>query len=194
MTTTMLSGAFKTSELPKLAAEPVTVTVSRAVVPGREAEFENWAAHMAGRLEAFPGSLGAGVLRPGVEGGDYHLIFRFTDAMSLRMWERSPQRAVLLAELDGVVAETRVQRTVGVQQWFDLPDRAEPSRALWKHVFGDVAWVFPVALASSIVVAPYLTKLPIELRTLASAGLITLVMRTAVGPVRKRVRDRRSFG
>jgi uncharacterized protein len=149
---------------------------------------------MAERLEAFPGSLGAGVLRPGEVGGDYHLIFRFADALSLRLWERSPQRTVLLAELDGVVAETRVQRTVGVEEWFELPDRAEPSRALWKHVFGDVAWVFPVALTTSILVAPYLAKLPIELRTLASAGLITLVMRTAVGPVRKRVRSRRTFG
>jgi antibiotic biosynthesis monooxygenase (ABM) superfamily enzyme len=148
---------------------------------------------MSTKVEAFPGSLGAGVLRPGVEGGDYHLIFRFTDALSLRLWERSPQRARLVAELDGLVGETRVQRTVGVEEWFDLPERAEPSRALWKHVFGDVAWVFPVALTSSIVVAPYLAKLPLSLRTLASAGLITLVMRTAVGPVRKRVRSRRTF-
>lgn len=195
MTTTVLSGAFDTAELPKLAAEPVTVTVSRSVIPGREADFEEWAARLAARLDAFPGSLGAGLLRPGADGGSYHVVFRFADALSLRLWERSPQRAALLAELDGIVEtqETRVQRTVGVDEWFGLPDRAEPPRGFWGSVFTDVAWVYPVALAMSLVVAPYLVRLPLELRTLASAGLITIVMRAAVGPFRKRLRSRRRF-
>ena len=195
MTTTVLSGAFSTAELPKLASEPVTVTVSRTVMTGREADFEQWAESVTDRIESYPGSLGAGVLRPGVEGGQYHVVFRFNDALSLRMWERSPQRATLLAELDSVVhSETRVQRTVGVEEWFELPARAEPPRTFWASVFTDVAWVYPVALTSSLVVAPYLARMPIEVRTLLSAGVITVVMRSAVGPMRKRLRSRRRFG
>jgi uncharacterized protein len=193
MTTTTLSGSFDTSELPKLAANPVTVTVSRAVAPGKEIEFENWAETITTRLSAYPGSLGAGLLRPGPEGGDYQMVFRFADAMSLRLWERSEQRTELLAEIDPIVTETRVQRTVGVEEWFDLPDRAEPTRRFWHRVFTDVAWVYPVAIVVSLFVAPYLARMPIEVRTLLSSGLITIVMRAGIGPLRKRLRSRRSF-
>jgi uncharacterized protein len=194
MTMMTLSGRFDTSELPKLAADPVTVTVSRAVSPGKEVEFENWAETITTRLSSFPGSLGAGLLRPGPDGGDYHMVFRFKDALSLRLWERSPQRAALLDEIDPIVTETRVQRTVGVEEWFDLPDRAEPQRSFWKRVFSDVAWVYPVAIVVSLFVAPFLARMPIELRTLLSSALITVVMRAGVGPFRKRLRSRRTFG
>jgi uncharacterized protein len=195
-TMTALSGAFDTSELPKIAAEPVTVTVSRTVVPGRETDFEAWAETLTARVEHFPGSLGAGVLRPGPDGGPYHVIFRFKDALALREWERSPQRLVLLSKLEGIVEvdETRVQRTVGVDSWFGLPERAEPRRGFVKSVFTDVAWVYPVALTSAFVVAPHLTPLPVQVSTLLSAGLITVVMRGGVGPMRKRLRSRRRFG
>ena len=61
-------------------------------------------------------------------------------------------------------------------------------------MFTDVAWVYPVALTSSLVVAPYLARMPIGVRTLLSAGVITVVMRSTVGPMRKRLRSRRRFG
>jgi uncharacterized protein len=189
-----LSGNFNTAELPRLAADPVTVTVSRSVAPGKEIEFENWAETITTRLSAFPGSLGAGLLRPGPDGGDYQMVFRFKDALSLRLWERSPQRAALLDEIDPIVTETRIQRTVGVEQWFDLPDRAEPTRKFWHRVFTDVAWVYPIAIVVSLFVAPFLARMPIEVRTLLSSALITVVMRAGIGPLRKRLRSRRSFG
>jgi uncharacterized protein len=194
MTDVMLSGAFHTSELPKLASEPVTVTVSRTVLPGREQAFETWAQAVARRIETFPGALGAGVFRPGAVGGDYQIVFRFEDALSLRLWERSPQRARLLAEADSIVSETRVQRTVGVEQFFDLADRAEPARSWWKRIVADVLWVYPVALAAGVLMTPLLNPLPMEARTLLSALTITVVMRMAVGPFRKHLRSRRSFG
>ena len=189
-----LSGTFDTKELPKLAADPVTITVARTVLPGKEADFEAWAEAITGRLSEFPGSLGAGVLRPGVEGGDYHIVFRFVDALSLRFWERSPQRTALMDELEDLVTETRIQRTVGVEEWFELPGRAEPPRGFLGNVATDVAWVYPVALASSIFVAPFLARLSVGVRTLLSALLITVVMRAGVGPIRKVLRSRRRFG
>jgi hypothetical protein len=169
------------------------VTVSRSIALGREAEFGQWAELMAERARSFPGSLGAGVLQPGPDGGDFQIVFRFVDGLALRMWERSPQRAALLAEADQFVTSERVQRTVGVEAWFDLPSRSEPSRPLWHRIVTDVLWVYPIALLASVFVAPLLARLPLEARTLLSAGLITLVMRIAVGPMRSRLRSRRQL-
>lgn len=190
---TLLSGPFDTAQLPRIAAAPVTVTVARQVAPGREAEFAVWAEQMAVRARAFPGSLGAGVLHPGPDGGDWQIVFRFVDGLALRLWERSPQRAVLLAEADEFVVSERVHRVVGVEDWFDMPTRSEPKRPLWHRIITDVMWVYPVAITASVFVAPVLARLPVVERTLLTTGLITLVMRLAVGPVRSRLRARRTM-
>jgi uncharacterized protein len=188
---TTLSGSFDTAELPRVASAPVTVTVSRSIAPGREADFEKWAEVMMEKARTFPGSLGAGLLWPGPDGGDYQIVFRFVDGLSLRLWERSPQRAELLAEADQFVISARVHRTVGVEDWFGLPARSEPRRPLWRRIVTDVLWVYPIALLVSIFVAPFLARLPVLERTLLSAVLITLAMRLAVGPFRSRLRARR---
>jgi len=194
MATNSLTGAFDTGRLPRIADEPVTVTVSRRPRPGREREFEAWVAAMAARVEDFPGNLGVGVLRPGQPNGEWHIVVRFVDGLSLRAWERSPQRAALLADVDALADDIRVQRTVGVDEWFGLAERAEPSRSHWRRLAGDLVWVYPVALGAGVFLSPFLAKLSLGLRTLASAGLITLIMQMAIGPVRKRVRARRRFG
>ena len=98
-----LTAPFATSELPRLGIDPVTVTVSRDIAPGREADFEAWAADAEQALVAFPGCLGVGLLKAGERGGRYHVVFRFTDLVALRRWERSPERLALLARLDELV-------------------------------------------------------------------------------------------
>jgi antibiotic biosynthesis monooxygenase (ABM) superfamily enzyme len=77
--------------------EPVAVTVARHVAPGREADFEEWAARLTGAGANFPGFLGAGLLRPGHVGEDWHVVFRFDSSKHLDAWERSPTRAAPLA-------------------------------------------------------------------------------------------------
>jgi antibiotic biosynthesis monooxygenase (ABM) superfamily enzyme len=190
----LLSGPFDTSELPRIGAEPVTVTVGRVVVPGKEAEFEAWAEAMSARLEQFPGSLGAGVLRPGEPGGEYQIVFRFVDALSLRAWERSPQRAAQLREVEGMVVETRVQRTVGVDDWFEAPARAAIRRPLAAHVAIDVAWGFPIVALVSIYLGPRLLELPFEVRTLLSMLVVTTAVKLGIDPIRGRLRRRRRLG
>ena len=186
-----LSGSFDTAQLPRIADEPVTLTVARRVKTGYEAEFLAWADDVLATVARFHGSLGAGVLHPGPDGGEYQIVFRFIDGLHLREWERSPQRLALMARAEHFVEGERLQRTVGVENWFDLSNRAEPKRSLWKRILTDVAWVYPVALLMSVFVAPLLARLPIEARTLTSAALITVVMRLAVGPMRTKLRSRR---
>jgi antibiotic biosynthesis monooxygenase (ABM) superfamily enzyme len=188
-----LSGPFDTAQLPRIAPEPVTVTVARTVAPGREAEYEAWTKDVIDTLSKFHGCLGAGVLHPGPDGGDHQFVFRFVDGIHLREWERSPQRATLMDRSRDFVTSERITRTVGVENFFELPDRAEPRRSLWRRIATDVAWVYPIGIASSLVVAPRIAELPLEVRVVISTLLITAVMRLAVGPLRSKLRSKRSM-
>ena len=188
-----LSGPFDTAQLPRIAPEPVTLTVARTVAPGREAEYEAWTKDVIDTLSKFHGCLGAGVLHPGPDGGDHQFVFRFVDGLHLREWERSPQRATLMERSRDFITSERITRTVGVENFFELPDRAEPKRRLWHRIVTDVAWVYPIGIASSVVVAPRIAELPLEVRVVISTLLITAVMRLAVGPLRSKLRSKRSM-
>ena len=191
--TLTLSGPFDTAQLPRIAPTPVTVTVARSVVPGFEAQYVQWTEEVVATLRKFHGCLGAGVLHPGPDGGEHQIVFRFVDGLHLREWERSPQRAALMRRAAGFVETERIQRTVGVDNWFELSTRAEPKRPLWGRIATDVAWVYPVAIVSSIVVAPRIAQMPFAVRVTISTLLITAVMRLAVGPLRSKLRSRRTL-
>ena len=188
-----LSGPFDTAQLPRIAGEPVTVTVARSIRSGSEAAYAEWADDALEVLAKVDGCLGAGVLNPGPAGGDHQLVFRFVDGVSLRAWERSPERAVLMERASEFVVSERITRTVGVENFFELPDRAEPKRSWWGRIVTDVAWVYPVAIASAFVVAPRIDRLPMELRVVISSLLITAVMRLGVGPLRSKLRAKRTL-
>jgi antibiotic biosynthesis monooxygenase (ABM) superfamily enzyme len=188
-----LTGPFDTGQLPRLAPYPVTVTVARTVAAGWEAEFMRWADEMVATARAFPGCLGAAVLHPGDAGGEYQIIVRFSDGMMLRVWEKSAIRNELMDRSDQFVTSARLQRTVGVDAWFEATGLAEPKRPLWKKLSIDVAWVYPVSLFMSVFAAPLLVKMPLGIRVLTSGAVITTVMHFLVLPIRKNLRARRTL-
>ncbi|MEP7202342.1 MAG: antibiotic biosynthesis monooxygenase [Ilumatobacteraceae bacterium] len=188
-----LSGPFDTGQLPRIAAHPVTVTVARTIAPGWEAEFLRWADELVGAVREFPGCLGAAVLHPGDAGGEYQIIVRFSDGLMLRVWERSAIRNELMDRSDKFVTGSRMQRTVGVEEWFNAAGNAEPKRPLWKKLSTDVAWVYPTALLISVFAAPLLVKMPLGVRVLVSIAFVTVLMEFIVLPIRKRRRARRRF-
>jgi uncharacterized protein len=188
-----LSGPFDTGQLPRLAPHPVTITVARTIAPGWEAEFLRWADEVVTAARDFPGCLGAAVLHPGAAGGEYQIIVRFSDGLMLRVWERSAIRNELMEQSDQFVTSMRLQRTVGVEEWFNAAGLAELKRPLWKKMSIDVAWVYPIALFFSLVVAPLLVKIPLGLRVLTSIAAVSIVMQFLVMPIRKRLRAKRHF-
>ena len=188
MTVAALTGPYDTSELPRMGAGPVTVTVSREIVPGRERDFEQMTQQLERDIVSFPGCLGVGVLRPGPAGGEYQIVFRFTDPVSLRRWERSAERAEALARMEPLIIDTRVQRVHGVEEFFELPSLVKPKQHWYRRLFGDVAWVFPVSLTVSLLISPHLVFLPLAPRVLSIVFIMTLLMSFAVEPFRGRVR------
>ena len=186
-----LTGPFDTGKLPRIAGEPVTVTVARRVEPGYEAEFLRWADQMVAAVQHAPGCLGAAVFHPGPDGGDYQIVVRFVDGLLLRQWERSAERDELMARAERFVITSRVHRTVGVEEWFEAGAHVVPKRPWWGRLFIDVAWVYPVSMLSALFVAPHLGNWPIGARVLVGAGLITLAIQAVVSPLRKKLRARR---
>lgn len=186
-----LSGPFDTAQLPRLAPDPVTVTVARTIEPGYEAAFLRWADELVTAVRQAPGCLGAAVFHPGQGGGEYQIVVRFHDGLTLREWERSAVRDELMRRADAFVVSARMQRTVGVQAWFEAAGHAQPSRPWWKRLFIDVAWVYPLSMVSALVMAPHLGTLPLAARVLIGATVITLAIQAFVSPLRKRIRRHR---
>jgi uncharacterized protein len=186
-----LTGSFDTSRLPRIASQPVTITVARTVQPGWEAEFLRWADELIGAAKAAHGCLGAAVFHPGVAGGEYQIVVRFANGLLLREWERSPVRNELMDRADAFVTGVRLQRTVGVDEWFEAAGHAVPKRVWWRRLLIDVAWVFPVAMAMSVFIAPWFVSLPMAARVLLGATIISGVVQVVVNPARKRLRGLR---
>jgi hypothetical protein len=73
--------------------DPVTLTVSRRVKRGREAEYETWLKGINQVAASFPGFCGVNVIRPSSNGqGEYVSIFRFDSYTNLKAWEESEIR------------------------------------------------------------------------------------------------------
>lgn len=153
---------------------PVTGVASRRVEPGREEEFEEWAAGILGAIKEFPGYLGSDVLRPGGgEDDEYRMIYRFDHASNLKRWEESEERRRWLTKARPLVREEKVQVLTGLETWFTLPSKpGEPSPPRYKMAV--VTWlaVFPTITAIFLLLSPVLNALPFLLRTL----LLTLIM------------------
>jgi hypothetical protein len=171
-----------TSRPAPAGGEPVTVTVARRVAPGREGEFEAWAEKLTRASALFPGFLGAGLLRPGRLGEDWHVVYRFDSTARLAEWERSPARARLLDEGEELMQTTAVHRTSGLETWFALPGRTAPAPPRWKMFLVSVAGIFALQLVLHLLLDPLVEGWPVTLRVAALAAPVTALMTWVVMP------------
>jgi antibiotic biosynthesis monooxygenase (ABM) superfamily enzyme len=168
---------------------PVTVLVTRRVLPGRSAEFE---ALMDGMTEAarnFPGHLSCYQIKPG--GGDrtYHALFAFDDKARLQAWLDSPERASWLERIAAVTFGDNSTRILcGLEGWFALPSqevKAPPPR----YKMALLAWsgIFPLVLVLTTVVGPVLRPISTVFSVLVITFLVVVLMTWAVMPLLTRL-------
>jgi antibiotic biosynthesis monooxygenase (ABM) superfamily enzyme len=162
--------------------EPVTVTVARRVQPGRVAEFEAWAAGLTGAAARFPGFLGAGLLRPGRVGEDWHVVYRFDTPTHLAAWEDSPARADELARGDGLMETVGVQRVTGLETWFALPGRTAPAPPRWKMFLTALVATYVLQLVVNVGAHALAGSWPLALRLALYVSLVTAAMTWLVMP------------
>jgi uncharacterized protein len=166
--------------------DPVTVTVARVVRPHRRQAFERWAAEVLQRAAAYPGNLGGTLLKPGPEGSEYHLVYRFRDDDSLAAWEGSYERREALEQLRDMVDDERYARVAGLDSFFTRPAAPGPR---WRSTVLTVAAVFAITSALQLLVLTHLDAWPWPLRSLLSACVVVVLLGYVVMP-----RLTRAFG
>lgn len=165
-------------------SEPVTVTVARVVRPDRREAFEREAAAVLGIAAAFPGNLGATLLRPGPGSSEYHLVYRFADDESLAAWEGSAERRRFLGRLRGIVEDERYARVTGLDSFFTRPATPGPR---WRLTALTIAVVFAITSLFQLVVVPHIDGWPVEARLLLSAVVVVLLLGHVVMPALTRL-------
>ena len=190
---TQLTGNLSTNQLRRISKHgSITVTVVRRVRPGSEAKITAWTDRVVSTLKHFEGCLGAAALETS-EKNEFHMVFRFIDGATLREWERSQERADLLEEIEDDVEEERVTSVAGEGAFLSSLAGARPRRPLVLRVLIDAAWIFPISLFWSYILAPWLGSMHPAVRTLVSAAVITFLAETALSPFRRKLRSQRGL-
>ncbi|PTA43585.1 antibiotic biosynthesis monooxygenase [Micromonospora sp. RP3T] len=177
-----------------MQAVPVTVAVSRRADPARTGEMVAWMRAGTALAESFPGFLGAGFVRSAPGSAEWHVMYRFADADTLRGWEDSPQRHWWLSSAQGIVEHTRVERRTGIEGWFDRPvdhvvetvGVAEPATPTapprWKQAVTIWLAFFPLSLTATLLTARFVADVPLAGRTLLMTLVLTPLMTYLVLP------------
>jgi NhaA family Na+:H+ antiporter len=71
--------------------DALSISITRRVLPGREAEFEDLLTTATEQASRHDGFLGARVFRPARGSRDYRVVFRFERESDLRRWKASPE-------------------------------------------------------------------------------------------------------
>ncbi|WP_371501073.1 antibiotic biosynthesis monooxygenase [Kitasatospora sp. NBC_00374] len=164
--------------LESAAGDEVTLFVARRVDPGHEDAFETWARGILGAAADHPGNLGTGLLRPAEPGAPWHLLLHFRDADSFGAWQGSPARAACFARVDGHHVEVARRELHGMEGWFATTAtgarRTPPAR--WKMAVASTVAIAPLTITANLLVTPHLAGLPVVLRSLLLAPVISSLM------------------
>jgi antibiotic biosynthesis monooxygenase (ABM) superfamily enzyme len=138
-------------------AEAITISISRIVKPGCEAEFERALHDFVQRSFGLPGQMGVHIMRPAPGSGsrEYGIIRKFDNLESLKEFRSSPeylewnQLAVELTEGGG-----RAQELGGLESWLTLPGASLRPLPKWKMGIATFLGVFPVATVLNLTIGP----------------------------------------
>lgn len=159
--------------------EPITVVISRRVIKGREAEFEQLSSQMTERAAHFPGYLGASMFRPAsAEDPEYRILFKFSDPDTLAAWQASSERNDLLEQIEPLLVEPSKTETIsGIVTWFTLPGH-NPVTPPPKYKMTVVSWLalYPTVTLIFLLFGPWLEQIPLLLRTLLITAVVMVCM------------------
>lgn len=178
-------------------AGPVTVSIARKAVAGREADYEAWISRVTAEVSHWPGYQGVNVLRPAAATDyAYVTIYRFASWETCHAFEKSEERARLLLDLEGMVeGDGEVKRVTGLEFWFDLPEvpaQIRPSPHKMALVVTVVA--YGVVMALNLSIGPLITGLPLWLKALIMVTAQVTLMTYVFMPQATRLLRRWLFG
>lgn len=164
----------------------ITVSITRTVKPGCEADFERALHEFVQRSLALPGQMGVHIMRPAPGSGsrEYGVIRKFASRDALMQFRTSPEYlewnelAVDLTE-----GNARIEELTGLESWFTLP--GAPLRALpkWKMAIATFLGVFPVAMILNLILGPAIRPWPFIVSSAVFNACVVALLTWVVMPL-----------
>lgn len=170
-------------------ASAVTVLVSRRVMPGHEAAFEQVSEAMTAVAQLFPGYLGGRQVRRDAQADDeesnlYDAVFAFDTPEHMQAWQTSSVRTERLQAIaPHTLSSTRLREVSGLGHWFTPPTGAvHQSPPRWKVAVVTWLGIFPTVYVLLLTVSPLLANWPLLPRVMVITMLVVLLMTWVVAP------------
>lgn len=170
--------------------EPLTITITRSVLRGREEAFESKVKQFIPKSLAFPGHLGVHVVKPsGVHSRDYVVVIKFKSREQWRAFRDWPEYARFRESIEPLMdREPSIQEFSGLESWFTLPsDRTLQPLPRWKMAIVTLLAVYPTSLGIQLLLGSWLQEMHITLRTLTVTTLMVAMLTWLVMPLMTRV-------
>lgn len=172
---------------------PVTAVISRLVVPGKEADYEEWASGITQACSRFEGYLGTDFIRPvDHHHPEYVTIFRFDSYEHLRNWHLSETAQTWIERLSPLIRhQSDLQLYTGLDYWFTLNRSKTQSPAVWKMSLLTWIGLVPMVWVIPPMLAPYFTWMPNLVFSAMTTGITVWLISYAVLPLFTQVIFRR---
>lgn len=117
------------------------------------------------------------IRRNGGLGTDFYIIARFTSAETRDAWRASPDRRAYFEDIEALsIADISRQRAEGATVWFEpiesMPSPGKPP-PLWKRWLLSFVAVYPPLVVLVAALSPMTEGLPVALRLLLVAAILT---------------------
>lgn len=144
-------------------------------------------------VRQWPGYLGSGWVRGGPDSDEWHVMYRFSNATSLRDWDESLERKWWTESAEGLMETTRIEHRTGIEGWFDqpgdvsinVPETFVPPR--WKQAVGIFLPFFPLSLLANYLLHPLTGSWPLVLAVLLNITILTPIMTYLLLPLSTRL-------
>ena len=165
---------------------PIHIAITRRVLPGREAEFQQALLEFLQTSFAHGGVQGASMLTPppGSNTREYGILRAFASESERDAFYASPmfktwdERARTLTEGEPVYRQLH-----GLEAWFRSPHNPPPR---WKMAIATFLGVFPVAMVLNLALGPTIQSWPFVLKNAAFNLCVVFLLTWVVMPLMTR--------
>jgi antibiotic biosynthesis monooxygenase (ABM) superfamily enzyme len=122
----------------------VTLVITHTLLAGQEQRYEQWLAKIMPIAAEFPGHLGANVILPPAGQNLWTVVIRFDTIEHLYAWTQSDTRALLVKEIEPLLAEgDKIEVRTEAAFWFTPPESHVRKPKSWKQFLLTLLVIFP---------------------------------------------------
>jgi antibiotic biosynthesis monooxygenase (ABM) superfamily enzyme len=166
--------------------DTITVSITRTVKPGCEADFERALHEFVQRSFSLPGQMGVHIMRPapGSSSREYGIIRRFANRQTLAAFRTSPEYLEWNAlAVDLTEGSARTEELCGLESWFTSPGAPLLRLPKWKMALATFLGVFPTAAILNLTLGPALKPWPFLLSSVVFNACMVALLTWIVMPL-----------